>query len=188
MREGGLWLMKITAQFFVRNPYGLSLTEVLFILFVSNFALTFLVFAFVVDTPGATLDLQTALGVLYLNFRPAETLVYILAILAPVLWMMAYNWRARRHVGFYWILLLVQALIVIGSAYIYGRANSQAVQNEEFARRWAMICLTTGIVIWYVTLVYKKVVLDALVDDVDEHVHDQPKSELMSKLRSKGIT
>ncbi len=187
-RAGLLGFARVVLHFFSRNPYGLSLSEVLFIILVSNFALIFLVFAFVVDTPGASLDMQTAIVVLRKNFRPSETLVYLLAILAPVLWMMAYNWRARKHVGFYWLLLIVQALIVIGSAYIYGKANSVGVENEDFTRKWAMVCLATGIAIWYTTLVYKKLVLDALVEEVDDLVHDQPKSSLMAKLKGKGIT
>lgn len=171
-----------------RNAFALSLVEVVFIILVSNFALLFLVFTYVVDTPGASLDLRTAGSVLRANFRPSETLVYLLAILAPALWMMAYNWRARKHVGFYWILLIIQAVIVITSAYIYGRANSRGVPNEDFAQRWAIICLLTGVGIWYITLVYKRRVLDGLVEEVDDYVHDQPKSQIMERLKNKGIT
>lgn len=183
-------LVRLTSgvrDFFGDSPYGLSLTEVIFTLLVSNFALIFLIFAHVVDTPGAVLNLATAGSVLKENFRPTETLVYLLALLAPALWMMAYNWRARKHVGFYWVLLIVQALIVIGSAYIYGKANSTGVANDEFARRWALVCLSTGVVIWYVTLVYRRKVLDKLIKEVDDHVHDRAPSDLMAKLKSRGV-
>lgn len=180
-------LISEIGDFFGENPYGLSLTEVIFTLLVSNFALIFLIFAYVVDTPGAVLNISTAGSVLRDNFRPTETLVYLLALLAPALWMMAYNWRARKHVGFYWVLLIIQALIVIGSAYIYGKANSTGVANDEFARRWALICLSTGVVIWYVTLVYRRKVLDKLIKEVDDHVHDRAPSDLMAKLKSRGV-
>lgn len=148
-----------TYDFFSVNPFGLSLTELLFTLFVSNAAIWFIVFTYMVDTKGAELTFATAWDVVSRNFVASEILVYLLALIAPALWIMAHNWRARKHVGFYWTLLLIQAVIVVGSAYIYGRAKSGDTLNSGFVAKWAVICLVAGIVILYITLVYKRTVI-----------------------------
>jgi hypothetical protein len=147
------------ADFFADNPYGLSALEVVFTLLISNASLFFLVFAHLVDTKGAQFSLGLAEDLIGRNVLPTEVLVYLLALITPALWIMAYNWRARRHVGFYWLLLMVQGAIVVGSAYIYGRSKSGLVANPEFVEHWSHVCLLLGLVIWYVTLVYNRTVV-----------------------------
>lgn len=150
-------------RFFGANPVGLSLTELVFTLLFSNAAIIFLVFTHLVDTAHSHLTWSTVILVIRENVLPSEVLVYLLALITPALWIMAYNWRARKHVAFYWLLLIVQAIIVIGSAYIYGKAKSgSGVGNPEFVEEWAALCLVVGLIIWFITLVYNRAVISKM--------------------------
>lgn len=139
-----------------RNPFFLSATEALVVFVISNAALGFLVFATLVSTPNSEFSLSLARRVIGGAFSPTETLVYILAILAPAIWIMVYQWRARRHPVFYWTLFLLQVAIIVGSAYIYGKGKLGTIENVQFASDWGEACYLIGLVIWYTTLVYDK--------------------------------
>ena len=148
--------------FFSENPFGLSFVELAFTLIISNAALLFLVFTYLVDTEGAQFSWELSARIIEKNFVPTEVLVYLLALISPALWIMAFNWRARKHVAFYWGLLLIQGIIVVGSAYIYGKAKTGGVKNVEFVTHWSSTCLILGLVIWYVTMVYNRAVISKI--------------------------
>lgn len=160
MRNALVKVPKSLFAFFSENPYGLSATEVVFTFLVSNFALVFLVFAKLVDTEGSHLSATFSYNVISAAVEPSEVLVYLLALIAPSLWIMAHNWRARKHVTFYWVLLILQGGIVVGSAYIYGRAKSGGVGNPNFVHTWATFCFCVGLLVWYITLAYKRAYID----------------------------
>jgi hypothetical protein len=52
--------------------------------------------------------------------------------------------------------MVLQGVIITGSAYIYGKAKFGGIHNQDFADRWALYCVCLGVVIWYVTLIYEK--------------------------------
>ena len=149
-------------KFLTSMPVWLSLVEAAFVLIVSNAALIFLVFAYIVETKGASFSFPLAYSVILSSINSTEVLVYILALIAPALWIMFYNWRARRHVIFYYALVILQIVIIVGSAYIYGKAKFGGIQNQAFADRWAIYCFVTGVLIWFITLVYDKWLPDVL--------------------------
>lgn len=144
------------------DPFTKTLTEVLFVLVVSNFSLVVAIFVYLVNTSGTSLSLELMATVTKNNVRSTEILVYLLAIIAPTLWIMVSNWRARRHAGFFWLLFFLQILIIIGSSYIYGAAKAGSVANDSFVDVWALICLISTVLCWYATLVYEKKVLSAV--------------------------
>jgi hypothetical protein len=139
-----------------RNAFVLSLWEAVFVLIFSNSFLMFLVFVHVLSTPKESLSLDVALRVIRSDVTPAEYLVYILAIVAPAFWIMLYHWRARRHPLVYSVLLIALGVIIVTSAYIYGKAKVSNIENMEFATSWSTACYVVGLVTWYVTLVYDK--------------------------------
>ncbi len=146
----------VLGRFLCSRPVWLSFVEATFVLLVSNAALFFLVFAYLVETKGASFSGKLAFLVVSENLRSTEVLVYLLALVAPALWVMFSNWRGRRHAAFYFSLVLLQFIIIAGSAYIYGKAKFGGIQNQAFVDRWALYCFIVGVVIWYVTLVYDK--------------------------------
>jgi hypothetical protein len=138
------------------NPYCTSLIEAGFVFIVSNVALIFLVFTTLVDREGATLSIDFAVHVIRDAVSSSEIFVYIMALLAPALYVMFFEWRAKRSPIFYFALLLLQGTLIIGSAYIYGRAKSGGIANQAFADSWAWIAFWCGMFVWYVSLVYTK--------------------------------
>lgn len=142
--------------FLKTSPYCVSLYEAVFVFVVSNFALVFLVFTSLVDHQDAAFSVAYATGVIEAALSSSEIFVYIMALLAPALWVMFYNWRARRNPIFYFALLGLQAVLILGSAYIYGRSKSGGVANEAFANRWAWIAFWAGLGVWYISMVYDK--------------------------------
>ena len=144
-------------QILKSHPIFLSLYEAIFTLAVSNVFLLFLLFAYIVATPG-TQFFSPALTAKLIQeaFSSTEIFVYILALVAPALWIMVYNWRARRNPIIYFLLLFIQAAIILGSSHIYGQAKFGKIGNETFVDEWAINCYVAGVIIWYITLVYDK--------------------------------
>jgi hypothetical protein len=135
--------------------------EVLFTLLVSNGALLFAVFIHYVDTPGEKPSIATALQVIFAEIKSTEVLAYVLAILAAPLWIMLSRWQARRHANFFFWLLIIQAIMVFGSGYIFARARTPGgIANQQFVSSWALYSFVGAVVIWFVTLMYQKLVLD----------------------------
>jgi len=146
------------------------LGEVAFTLGVSNAALVFAVFVYLVVTEAATFSVSLAWDVIVDNVKPAEILVYILALVAPALWIMVKNWRGRRHAGWFWVLFFLQAFIIVGSAFIFGASKAGVMRNETFVEKWALASLITAIVIWYATLAYDRIVLSRAQERLNEPV------------------
>jgi hypothetical protein len=144
-------------HFFAKHPLCVSLYEAVFVFFVSNAALLFLVFTRLVDSKGAKPTLDYSIQVITEAVSSTEIFVYILALIAPALYVMVFVWQARRHKAFYFFLAALQVLIVLGSGYIYGRAKSGGIANLEFVNFWAWVCYVIGLIIWYVSLVYDKI-------------------------------
>ncbi len=143
----------------------LSVGEAAFVFVLSNAAFPILVFVHHLSIKGEVLSIQRIFQVIFSTISPTENIVYILALLAPALWIMCYRWRARRHPLFFFTLLIVQGVIVVTSAIIYAVAKTSTVQNTEFASNWAFGCYLAGLLIWYITLVYDKVLSDVQVPE-----------------------
>jgi uncharacterized membrane protein YhaH (DUF805 family) len=135
--------------------------EVVFTLIVSNATLLVAVFIHFVDTQNAKIGLDEATTVIFSNIKATEILAYVLAIIAAPLWIMVSRWRARRHANFFFWLLFLQFVMVSGSAYIFAKARGTGVANQEFASSWAFYCFASSVVLWFITLTYEKLVLDA---------------------------
>jgi len=144
-------------KFFTKHPLCVSFYEAAFVFFVSNAALLFLVFTRLVDNKGAKPTLSYSSEVIAEAFVSTEIFVYILALIAPALYVMVFVWQARRHKVFYFFLAGLQVTIVLGSGYIYGRAKSGGIANIDFVNAWALACYVIGLLIWYVSLVYDKI-------------------------------
>jgi hypothetical protein len=157
-----------TSNMTIGRALRLSAFEAAFIFVLSNAAFPILVFVHHLNIKGEVLSVQSVFEIIFSNISPTENIVYILALLAPALWIMYYRWRARRHPLFFFSLLSVQAVIVVTSAIIYAVAKTGKVQNTEFASNWALGCYVTGLVIWYITLVYDKVLTDIRVPEPPE--------------------
>jgi hypothetical protein len=138
-----------------------SSKEVAFTLLVSNGALLIAVFCHFVDTAGERATFANALHVIYAEIKSTEVLAYVLAILAAPLWIMVSSWQARRHASLFFWMLAIQGIVVFGSAYIFAKARSAGgIANPDFVSTWASYSFVGSVLIWFITLVYKKLVLD----------------------------
>lgn len=135
-----------------------SLLEAGFVFIFSNAFLLVLLIVTITNTAKAAPSIALTRSVIGNAFTATEVLVYLLALLAPALWIMFYHWRARRHAFLHFVLLIVQLGIIGGSAVIYALAKStrDPLPNPEFVGQWALSCYVMAIVIWYITLVYEK--------------------------------
>lgn len=147
-------------KFLQNHPVCTAFFEVAFTVIVSNAALAFSVFVYIAQTENAFLSYDTVESVIANNVKASEVLVYLLALVAPTLWIMVSHWRARKHVSLFWTLFFVQIIIIICSSWIYGAAKSGLLKNDIFVNKWAISCLIVALLIWYATLVYQKIVLD----------------------------
>lgn len=146
--------LKSTIQHALWKPIGISLLEISFTLVVSNLALLFLIFVYLVEIEGADLTASMAIGVIKNNVKPGEVLVYLLALVAPTLWLMLANWRARRHAFLYSTLLMVQLLVIALAAYVYGASKFERALNARFVSDFALGAFLVGVLVWLVVLVY----------------------------------
>lgn len=147
-------LLKSIARHGLWKPFGTSLLEVSFTLIVSNLALFFLVFVYLVEVKGADFTLSMASSVIRDNVKPGEVLVYLLALVAPTLWLMLANWRARRHAFLYSSLLIIQFGVIGLAAYVYGASKFERALNAEFVSDFALGAFVVGVAVWLVVLVY----------------------------------
>ncbi|WP_164283351.1 hypothetical protein [Stenotrophomonas maltophilia] len=138
----------------------MALVEVCFSLFVSNCALLFAVFIYLVNTKSAVLTYDVAFGVIVRSINLGEIIVYILAVLAPAMWIMVSNWRARKYNVIFWILGFFQVAIIVCCFYIYGVSKTGELVNPDFVKRFAMICFPMSVLIWYVTVFFQRAFLN----------------------------
>lgn len=140
----------------LEGPWFTAAAEVAFTLVVSNMALLIMLFlAFLIDK-NAEISLSEVWSRLGESIKPTEVLVYILAVITPTLWYMAVNVRARKYLkGFTWILLL-QCLLVLGSAIVFALAKTGLVLNDRILTPFAWISFFFAVAIWYGVLVFQK--------------------------------
>lgn len=150
--------LESVARILKTHPIFVSFYEALFVFIISNSAILFLVFVRVVLTKDEGASGAVLVEMVSQAVSPAEIFVYILALLAPALWVMFYHWRARRNPIFYFALLMLQGVIIVSSSFIYGQAKFGTIENPEFVRGWAMGCYLLGLLIWYISMVYEKMI------------------------------
>ena len=146
---------------FVEKSNGcMAFIEVVFSLVVSNFALVVAAFIYMVSTEGAHFSLSLIVNVMRSAINSAEAIVYILAVIAPAMWIMVNNWRARSyHWMFPWI-ICVQSIIVIFCFCIYGMAKVGRIGNQNFVDLFASICFPVAVFTWYITVYFQRAHLD----------------------------
>lgn len=170
-------------DYFQKSHWFMSLIEVGFSLFVSNCALLFAVFIYLVNTKSAILTYDVALRVIISSINIGEMIVYILAVLAPAMWIMVSNWRARKYNVIFWILGFFQVAIIICCFYIYGVSKTGELANPDFVKRFAMICFPMSVIIWYVTVFFQRAFLNEVVANTNSSSNTAGSKAILSGLR-----
>lgn len=149
-------------QYISDTPWIMALVEVGFSLLVSNCALLFAVFVYMVHSKGEVLTFDLALRIIVSAINMYEIIVYILAVLAPAMWIMINNWQARKYNVLFWFLFFVQILILVCCFYIYGVGKTGGSVNKEFVEGIAKYSIFIAIFIWYVTVWFQRAFIDSL--------------------------
>ncbi|MBA0312232.1 hypothetical protein D7Y33_14645 [Stenotrophomonas maltophilia] len=143
-----------------RSHLLLAIVEVSFAIIVSNCALAFAVFIYLVNTKNSSFSIDLARDVISASINSSEVIVYILAVLAPALWIMVANWRARKYTLLFSVLLMLQMAILICCFYIYGASKTGEIPNQDFVDRFARWCFPVATVVWLVTVYFQRAFLD----------------------------
>ncbi len=144
----------------ISNPGVDSALEVAFTLLVSNLAILFAVFIYMLMHQPEKSFWEVLMTVIKDKIKPTEIIVFILGFIAPAMWIMFKNIHFWRHTALWFIFLGVQAFVVISTAIIFAMAITETLMNTELAQYWANWCLLAALVVWYATLVYQKKVIE----------------------------
>lgn len=144
------------------NPWTSSAAEVLFTLLLSNAAV--LIAAYVVmlnQNEPVQISVWNVFTEQLLKFiKPTEIIVFILAIVAPAIWILLKNIEGWRHLQWWVTLLFGQFVVVLISTLIFATSLAGFANNKGLTNASALVCLGFAIFIWYVTLVYQKTVIE----------------------------
>ncbi len=152
------------------NPWLGSLIEVVFTLIVSNFAILIAVFVYMLghsQEPENTFQ-TVFFSVVNKNIKSTEIIVFILALIAPAMWIMFKHIRLWRHTGQWIILLVLQVVVVLSTSIIFAMSITDTLKNTDLADSWAYFCFCVALCAWYWTLVYQKKFIDSAGEQIEK--------------------
>lgn len=170
------------------NPWVASFIEVVFTLLVSNFAILIAVFVYLLGQPQQheSTFWTVFFAVVNKNIKATEIIVFILALIAPAMWIMFKNIRLWRHTVLWIVLLAIQVVVVLSTSIIFAMSITDTLKNTNLANSWAYICLFAALCVWYSTLVYHKKVIENAVDKVERPKPGKESgSDVLEALRGK---
>ncbi|WP_417277262.1 hypothetical protein [Castellaniella sp.] len=144
-----------------KSSWAISAYEVLFTVVVSNLAIFLAVFI-----KALTNAEDQSFSFLFENLfqesiKPTEIIVFVLALIAPAMWIMVRNIRLWRHSYLLLLFLAVHIAIIVSTSVIFSLALSSTLHNTNLAFYWAKVCLSISLLVWYFTLVYHKKVIES---------------------------
>lgn len=151
------------------NPWLYSLAEVLFTLLVSNAAVLVAAYIFMLNqVEPVEISVWSVFADQLMKFiKPTEIIVFILAIIAPTIWILLKNVEGWKHLRFWAFLLIIQVVVVVVSVVIFATSLAGFANNKSLTNSSAVFCLFFAIVVWYITLVYQKAVIDKSGDQIE---------------------
>ena len=152
------------------NPWLGSLIVVVFTLIVSNFAILIAVFVYMLghsQEPENTFQ-TVFFSVVNKNIKSTEIIVFILALIAPAMWIMFKHIRLWRHTGQWIILLVLQVVVVLSTSIIFAMSITDTLKNTDLADSWAYFCFCVALCAWYWTLVYQKKFIDSAGEQIEK--------------------
>lgn len=170
------------------NPWLGSLFEVIFTLLVSNFAILIAVFVYMLGHPQEPENtFQTVFfSVVNKNIKSTEIIVFILALIAPAMWIMFKHIRLWRHTVQWIFLLVLQVGVVLSTAIIFAMSITDTLKNTDLADSWAYFCFCVALCAWYWTLVYQKKVIDSVGEKIERPKPGKESgSDVLAALRGK---
>lgn len=144
------------------NPWVSSAVEVLFTLALSNAAVLVAAFVFMLNqNEPVEISVWSVFTEQLLKFiRPTEIIVFILAIVAPAIWILLKNIEGWRHLQWWIVLLFGQFAVITISVIIFATSLAGFANNKGLTNASALVCLCFAIAIWYATLVYQKTIIE----------------------------
>lgn len=140
--------------------------EVTWILILSNLSLFVLAIVVVGKDSALNFGIPIIAKQFYASFEAGELFVYLCTLLAPVLYMAATNYRAARHYSLLGVLFVAQLILLLGSALIYSLHGTGTLENHGFAADFASVVYPLALLIWAVSIFYRRLVLDNAGADV----------------------
>lgn len=150
-----MWLKKILS-----NDYLVAAYEVLFTLFISNLIILISAFFVILEQGNGASVSEAFLGQIAKFVKPAEVIILILALVAPATWIIFEHIEGWKHLRFGLFLIVVQFVVLSLSSYLYIAAINNKLNNVDMANKAAIAFFFAALIVWYMTLVYKRRVLD----------------------------
>lgn len=145
----------------INSPWATSAYEVLFTVVISNLAIILAIFIKALSNTDNQDFYYLLENLLEDKIKPTEIIVFVLALIAPAMWIMVRNIRLWRHSNLLLIFLAVHGVIVLSTSIIFSLALSSKLNNLALAMYWAKLCLAISLFVWYFTLVYYKKVIES---------------------------
>lgn len=160
-----------------------SLFEVMFTLVFSFVFIFIATLAYGLSHDGV--DIGTAISyVLEKNVKPTETFGYILGFLAPAMWIMFRYFDRWKHAWLLRALFVSQGIAALAATVIFILSFLQLINNKELADLWSWICVAIALLVWYLTLVYQKAVLEGAADQIQQPTPEsQSGTDVLASLR-----
>lgn len=150
------------------NHYFASAVEVVFTLCVSNLAILIGVFVSQLTSEQTQSTWVVFSSIIAKNIKATEILVFILGFIAPAIWIMVSHFRSWKHAKLWFLFFAIQIGVVGSTGIIFALSLIGALKNQALAESWANLCLALALIVWYVTLVYQKKILDGLSDRIGQ--------------------
>lgn len=153
-----------------------SISEVFWVLVISNLSVLVLSFVFVLSNKGQAMGFAVVSDRFGDSFKSGELFVYLCALLAPAIYMAAANFRVARHHALLGVLFLLQLIFLLASAIVYSLYHTGGLENIKFARELAISIYPLALLIWASTVFYKRLVIDKISGDISKSLSRQTRS------------
>lgn len=137
-----------------------SLLECILIFIISNIPFAVLVISSIADNKNYSFCWDSIRKIIGQNIAIGEVLVYISALIAPVMAVMIKYHRARRHFPMFTMLFFVQTLVVVVAVIFFMKYKSGPIVNLEFVSSGSFFLYIISLIMWYISIVYEKKLVD----------------------------
>lgn len=142
------------------SDYFIAAYEVVFTLLISNVIILISAFFVLLEQGSSTSLADVFLGQVSKFVKPAEVIILVLALVAPAAWIILEHIDGWKHLRFGLVLIGTQFVILFLASCLYIAALNNKLNNVDLANTAAITFFFLALLVWYVTLVYKRKVID----------------------------
>lgn len=113
-----------------------------------------------------------AINVVGQSWRPADLLVYVTTLLAPLTYLLYQHSRAGKQMPLIWVFLVGLPMLQFACALIFAMDRLDRISNEELVKWLALALYVVMNVFWYSGLVLQRRLQDVLREDHEERAEN----------------